>query len=357
MVPGNLLTATGGYEYDRRMVERLRALGWTVRVHTLDSSFPTPTAQALSDAQQQLAALSPQSLVLIDGLALGAMPDAVQPHADRLRLIGLVHHPLAVETGLSQELAARLAASERRALQAMRMVIVTSHATRRALAHYGVAAHRIAVVEPGVDRPQDENFESHSRDGGSPLRMLCVATLTPRKGHDLLVEALAGLREHAWVLNCVGDIERSPATVSALRARIDAAGVEERITLTGELDAAALAEQLRTADLFVLATRFEGYGMAVAQALSFGLPVVSTRTGAIAELVSSQAGLLVEPNDSAALREALARLLLEPALLRRLASGARDAGANLSDWNTASQCLSGVLADAAQRPLDMMLRS
>lgn len=337
------------------MVEGLRTLGWTARVRTLDHSFPIPTAHALSDAQQQLAALPDGTLVLIDGLALGAMPEVAEAHADRLRLIGLVHHPLAAETGLSQELVARLTESERRALQAMRLVIVTSHATRRALADYGVAAHRIAVVEPGVDRPAHTAEES--RDVGAPLRMLCVATITSRKGHDLLVDALAGLREHDWVLNCVGDIERSSTTVSALRARIAAAGLDERITLTGELDAAALARQLRGADLFVLATRFEGYGMAVAQALAYGLPVVSTRTGAIAELVPSQAGLLVEPNDGAALREMLARVLLEPALRRRLTSGARDVGAGLSSWDTASQRLSEVLTRAAQTPLDRVLGS
>lgn len=359
MLPGDPLTATGGYEYDRRMVEGLRTLGWTVRVRTLDNSFPAPTAQALSDAQQQLAALPDDSLVLIDGLALGAMPEVVRVHANRLRLIGLVHHPLAAETGLSQELAARLAESERRALQPVHLVIVTSHATRRALAAYDVAAHRIAVVEPGVDRPENAIFESReeSRDVGAPLRMLCVATLTPRKGHDLLVNALAGLREHAWILNCVGDIERSPETVNALRARIAAAGLEERITLTGELDAAALARQLRDADLFVLATHFEGYGMAVAQALAYGLPVVSTRTGAITELVSSHAGLLIEPNNGAALREVLARVLIEPALRRRLASGARDVGAGLPSWNTASQRLCVALVGAAQRPLDTTLHS
>ena len=347
MLPGDPLTATGGYEYDRRMSEGLRALGWSVRVHALDGSFPLPTAQALNDARDRLAVLPEQSLVLIDGLALGAMPDQVCAQAQRLRLVGLVHHPLAAETGLSPGLVARLEDSERRALQATRMIVVTSDATRVALSRYGVAPDRIVVVEPGVDRPQGAAPET--RAAGAPLRMLCVATVTPRKGHELLVEALAGLREHAWVLSCVGDLERSPATARALRACIAAAGLEDRIELCGVLDSEALDRKLRQADLFVLATRFEGYGMAVTQALAYGLPVVSTHTGAIASTVGRHAGLLVEPGDVAALRASLQRVLLDPGLHARLAEGARAAAAKLPDWPCASRRLSAALARAARR--------
>lgn len=349
-MPGNPLTATGGYEYNRRIIDGLRALGWTVRLRTLDGSFPLPTAQALDDAQRQLAALPADCMVLVDGLALGAMPQVARLHADRLRLIALVHHPLAAETGLPRDLAARLAESERQALQAVRMVVVTSQATRRALADYGVPAHRIAVVEPGVMGPQEPVRGRHAGPPGAkgPLRMVCVATITARKGHDLLVDALAGLRGYAWVLHCVGDAERSPETARELRARIAAAGLEERILLTGELDEAGLARRLGDADLFVLATRYEGYGMAVAQALVYGLPVISTRTGAIAELVGTQAGLLVEPHDGAALREALERVLHDPSLLHRLAASARQVGAGLPGWDVASRRLSAALAAAAQ---------
>jgi len=355
LLPGDPLTITGGYEYDRRMVDGLRTLGWAVQVRTLDASFPFPTAESLADAHRELAAMPADSLVLIDGLALGALPEIVKAHAQRLRLVGLVHHPLAAETGLTPQLAARLFESERTALQAMRLVIVTSQATRRTLDDYDVPAARIAVVEPGVDKPSGPLAENPG--ASNVIRLLCVATITPRKGHDLLVAALAELRDRAWVLNCVGDTERSPQTVAALRARIAAAGLEDRIMLTGKVNASTLEEQFRSADLFVLATHFEGYGMAIAQALTYGLPIVSTRTGAIAELVSEQAGLLVEPNDLAAMRGALATLLRDDDLRRRLARGAREAGVNLPDWHRASALFSKALVDAAQRPFDPVLRS
>lgn len=345
VVPGDLLTATGGYEYDRRILEGLRQLRWSSQVVALDSSFPTPTPQALEDAQRQLSTLPAGSLVLIDGLALGAMPEVAHAHKDRLRMVGLVHHPLAAESGLSPELVGRLYESERRALQAMRLVVVTSERTRRAMADYDVAPERIAVVEPGVDQP----LRAHERpsDPDAPVRMLCVATVTERKGHELLVDALTDLTHMNWTLTCVGSVERSPSTVRALKMRIEAAGLEDRVILMGELDEAALQRQFRAADVFVLATHYEGYGMAVAQALAHGLPIISTRTGAIEELVRPEAGVLVEPGDCAALRDVLSRVLADADLRRQLTDGARAAGAKLSSWSAASERMSEILAGVA----------
>lgn len=351
MLPGDPLTATGGYEYDRRMVAALRNSGWKVRIRPLDSSFPSPDERALSDARQQLAACPDQGLVLIDGLALGVMPDVVQPHAQRLQMVGLIHHPLAAETGLSATQAAQLHESERRALQAMRLIIVTSEATRDALADYGVDASRIAVIEPGVDQPAQAGSVSGKVDSHAPVRLLCVATITPRKGHDLLIDALTELREYAWTLICTGDLTRSESTTHALRRQIAAAGLGERVTLTGEVDETELQRQFSNADAFVLSTRYEGYGMVVAQALTHGLPVISTRTGAIESLVSSQAGLLVTPGDVDELRIALASILTDAGLRRRLGTGARQIGARLPSWESASQHMATALADAAQRPL------
>jgi len=328
------------------MLEGLRALGWSSKVVALDGSFPMPTAPALEDALRQLAALPDDSLVLIDGLALGAMPTVVHAHKDRLRMVGLVHHPLAAETGLSSKLVSRLFESERRALQAMRLVVVTSQRTRRAMNDYDVSPDRIALVEPGVDQPRQA--DARPCDPGAPVRMLCVATITERKGHELLIAALTELIDMNWTLTCVGSLERSPATVRALKMRIEASGLQDRVVLTGELDEAALQREFRAADLFVLATRYEGYGMAVAQALVHGLPIVSTRTGAIEELVGPEAGVLVEPGDGKALRDALSRVLAEAGVRRCLADGARAAGAKLSSWSAAGQRMCEILASIAR---------
>jgi glycosyltransferase involved in cell wall biosynthesis len=338
IVPGDLQTASGGYGYARRIISGLRALDWRVTVHELDASFPDPTGPALEQAQQVLAQLPDQALVLVDGLAAGAMPQLLRVHAARLRLVALVHHPLAAESGLAAHRALELRNSEQLALQAMRHVIVTSEATKLALSSYGVNPESASVVEPGTDAAP---LAYATR--GTPLKMLCVGALIPRKGYDVLFEALAPLPSR-WHLTCVGSLERSPATVRQLRAQLQRLGLEQRVTLAGEIDAATLAWNYRQADLFVLATRFEGYGMAVAEALAHGLPVVSTNVDAIAERVEPGAGLLVAPDDAQALSGALDRILNDAALLESLAAGAAVIRNTLPSWSDSCARMSRVLA-------------
>jgi glycosyltransferase involved in cell wall biosynthesis len=329
LLPGDLATLTGGCIYDRRIIDGLRALGWRVTVHQLDPGFPLPTAAALRQARQVLGAIADGRPAVIDGLALGAMPDLVATHADRLRIVALVHHPLALETGLTAEQAGRLKQSEEDALARARLVLVTSPATARSLvADYAVSADRIAVVEPGTDpAPLAEG----SGDGVPEL--LCVASLTPRKGHAVLFDALSDVRDRPWRLTCAGSLERSPETAAALRARVARLGLEDRVCLVGEVRQDALAQYYRRADLFVLASWLEGYGMVLAEALAHGLPVISTTAGAIPDTVPADAGLLVPPGDRRALAAALARFLDDRATRETLAEGARQARAMLPGWD------------------------
>jgi glycosyltransferase involved in cell wall biosynthesis len=333
VVPGSIDTRTGGYGYDREIIAGLERRGWTVRVREVPGSFPFPSAASRDSAAATLAALADGTAVVVDGLALGALPDEAAREAARLRLIALVHHPLADETGLSADQRARLEASERRALQAVRHVVVTSRRTAGTLARYGVAPASITVIEPGTDpAPQARG----SSDGSSMVELLCVATLVPRKGHDVLVRALAEMSAAPWRLTCVGGLDRDEAWVAALRAQVAAAGLETRIAFVGELDRAPLDACYDAADVFVLPTWYEGYGMAVAEALARGLPVVSTATGAIADLVGSDAGRLVPPGDAAALAAALSAVVTDAALRAQLAAGARRARALLPSWDDAA---------------------
>jgi len=272
---------------------------------------------------------------------MGAMPDVVAAESRRLRLIALVHHPLAEETGLSAERAAALRISERRALAYVRHVVVTSNYTAGLVTGLGVELERISVVEPGTD-PAPRARGSV----GSTLNILCVASLTHRKGHAVLLDALAQLKDRDWQLACVGSLRQSPATVAALRERIAVLDLEGRVTLSGEVTDAALAGYYDSADLFVLATRFEGYGMALAEALARGLPVVSTRTGAVTETVPKGAGFLVPPNDPEALTTVLADVMDDPGLRQRLSEGARAARSHLPSWDTAAQRMAGILRGA-----------
>jgi glycosyltransferase involved in cell wall biosynthesis len=341
VLPGDPETPTGGYAYDRRMLRGLRELGWDVELHRLEAGFPNPSPGALADAAGILAGIPTGRTLLLDGLAMGAMPEVVGTEAGRLRLIALVHHPLAEETGLSEERAAALRAAERRALAAARQVVVTSRYTAGLVAGLGVAPERIRVVEPGTDPAPLARGSALTT-----LNLLCVASLTHRKGHSVLLDALADLKDRDWQLTCAGSLSQSPATADALQEQIARLGLGGRVALAGELSVAALAELYHSADLFVLATRFEGYGMALAEALARGLPVVSTRTGAVTETVPKEAGLLVAPNEPRELAAALAVVMDDPGLRRRLALGARAARNRLPRWKTAVRRMAEVVRAA-----------
>jgi glycosyltransferase involved in cell wall biosynthesis len=341
LIPGDLAAPTGGYVYDRRIARGLRGMGWHVGVRGLDASFPRPTPAALVRAGEILAQTPSDALVLIDGLAMGAMPDRVVAESRRLRLVALVHHPLCAESGLTEEQATLLRDSEQTAVVAARRVVVTSRHTAGLVADLGVPAARIDVVEPGTDPAP------LARGSGSEtLHLLCVAALTYRKGHGVLIDALAALKNRNWHLTCVGSLDRDPETVSVLRRRLARLGLERRVTLTGELGSAALADRYHRADVFVLATRFEGYGMALAEALARGLPVLSTRTGAVADTVPNEAGILVPPDDPASLAQALAEVMDDPALRARLARGARRARGLLTGWGRACRRMDRALRAA-----------
>jgi glycosyltransferase involved in cell wall biosynthesis len=339
VVPGRLDTRTGGYLYDRRMTDGLRQHGWSVDIRELDESFPYPTPAALEHAAAVLASVPDGTRVLVDGLAFGAMPAVIEREASRLRIVALIHLPLGADVGIDPDTAARLEATERRALGAAALVIVTGAATLPILDSYGIRRDRIVVVEPGTERAPLARGS-----GGSPLRLLSVATLNPAKGHEILLQALAAVPHRGWHLTCAGSVTRYPATVDRVRAAMRSLGLEERVSLVGELDASTLAGCYDGADLFVLATLQETYGMAIAEALAHGLPVVSTTTGAIPALVGSEAGLLVAPGNTAAFADALARVIGDASLRARLAAGARCVRDRLASWEQAFENMNAALA-------------
>jgi glycosyltransferase involved in cell wall biosynthesis len=338
IVPGPLDARTGGYEYDRRIVDGLRAHEWSVTVRELDATFPYPTAAARAEAETAFRSIADNSVVLVDGLALGVLPQEAGRHARRLRLVALVHHPLARETGIAPRIAGEFEASERRALAAVRKVVVTGLATASLVRTYGVPAEHIIVVEPGTDRARLARGS-----GQSSPHMLCVAALIPRKGHEILLRALASLENTRWRLTCVGNADRDPSTSERLRVLARDLGLEGQVAFAGEATGAVLDAHYDRADLFVLPTLHEGYGMAVGEALARGLPVVSTTTGSIPDIVIDGSGLLVPPGDVDALSRALALVLGDVRLRARLAAQASRVRDRLPTWDDAAVKMAAAL--------------
>lgn len=342
-VPGDLATLTGGYAYDRRMIAELQELGWTVDVVTLDEGFPWPSEQTRIIAQAKLLSIAGDAPIVVDGLALGALPEAAATLRSGQRLVALIHHPLARESGLSAEQIAMLLDSERGALACAARVVVTSETTARHLvSDYGVSPERVTVARPGTDSAP---MAHGSSDG--VVHLLSVGAVVPRKGFDVLITALAGLTDLSWRLSIVGDCRRDAMTAASIKQAIARLDLRDRITMHGAVPTSRLAALYDSADLFVLASHFEGYGMAYAEAIAHGLPVVGTTAGAIGEAVPTGAGVLVAPGDAAALAAALRQVIDNPHDRRRLAARATEAAARLPRWQDSAKIFAGVLETVA----------
>ena len=314
---------SGGNTYDRRVCEGLAALGWTVYEHAVPQA-EHPALERIPDG----------AVVLLDGLIASPAPEALVPHALRLRQVVLVHMPLGHER-------------ERAVLEAAAAVVTTSTWTRRRLQElYDLPAERIHVAEPGVDAA---GLASGTATGDA---LLCVAAVTPGKGHDVLLDGLATATDLSWSCACVGSLDRDPAFADGVRRRARDDGLRDRVRFPGPRTGPELDRAYASADLLVLASRAETYGMVVTEALARGVPVLAAEVGGVTEALGQAAdgarpGLLVPPGDPAALGAALRRWLGDAELRDRLRRAARERRATLRGWPATTSVLAGVLAGAA----------
>jgi glycosyltransferase involved in cell wall biosynthesis len=338
-VPGSLDTPTGGYAYDRRIMAELRQLGWNVDYLDIGEGFPAPAEATRSAARSLLSAISAGQPIVLDGLALGVLPDVAAELSRQHPLVALVHHPLALESGLTAERAEVLLHSERAALAEVREVVVTSPTTAKLIASdYGVPANHITVAKPGIDP-----VPLSAREPNDVPHLLSVGAVVPRKGYDILVSALAALADIPWRLTIVGDLTRDPNEADKLEDLISRHGLTGRIETMGTVSPSLLAMLFGKADLFVLASRFEGYGMAYAEALSHGLPVIGTNAGATPDTIPNGAGLLVPPDDSDALAAALRSVIVDADRRRRLSEAALVAAHTLPTWQQSAAIFAATL--------------
>jgi glycosyltransferase involved in cell wall biosynthesis len=337
-VPGDLATPTGGYGYDRRIIRELRQLGWHVDVLDVGDGFPFPSVAQRATALAVLSAVPAGCPTVLDGLAFGVLPEAGALRS-RTPLIALVHQPLALDAGLDTTQADSFRETERAALAAAERVVVTSEATARIVtADYNVPFQRISVVRPGND-PVPTALGSND----AVVRLLSVGSVVPVKGYDLLIAALASLADLPWRLTIAGDRTRNSTAAAQLDADIAIRGLDDRVAVLGAVPPEDIIELYLASDIFVLASRFEGYGMALAEAIAHGLPVVSTMAGAIPDTVPAGTGLLVQPDDVAALARALRYLISDRAERQRFAMNARAAAVRFPTWQDSAQLFAGAI--------------
>lgn len=336
-IPGDLRSPTGGYAYDRRVLELLPHFGVNVRHVPLAATYPNPSTAEIADTDRIIAALDANATLLLDGLAFGAFPEASLACGGR-RIIAVVHHPLFLETGLAHARKVELRASERRALQRANQIVVTSSATRRILIdEMGVAEGKLIVAEPGTDPA------SRATGTGAPLQILAVGAVSPRKNYNLLIEALAPLQDLDWRLTIAGALDRHEHAVEQLRDTIAKYGLIDRVTLAGKVVPATLDRFYDSTDLFVSASLFEGYGMVIAEAMARGLAIITTTGGALVDTAHRSAVLQVQPDSIDDMTSAIRRALSDKKLRDDLADGAWELGRTLPTWQETARRIAAVI--------------
>jgi glycosyltransferase involved in cell wall biosynthesis len=336
IVPAPFNTISGGYGYDRRIVSGLRDLGHDVEVVELIGAFPTVDDIAREAARTAWNRLREDTKPVIDGLALPAFAaDAISTRAAR----GLIHHPVSLETGLIDAVRAALDSIERLLFPCLGRLLVTSDATAETIVeHFRIPRERIHIVVPGTDdAPRCPGFVE------PPSQILTIGTLIPRKGHDVLLRALALLSDLDWHLTIVGSPDRDPAHARALDAMAGELAIAHRMRFVGEQVDGALETIWRGADIFALATWYEGYGMVIAEALKRGLPVVVTAGGAAGALVGPDAGCVCPVGDHVAVSRALRGLITDREQRHRMAERAWQSGQTLPSWQAQASVFANAL--------------
>lgn len=350
--PGDLNTLTGGYIYNKRILAELQSLGWDTHTLSLDAQFPAVDDAIKHRSAKQLAQVARDHILVIDGLALGAMGHHTNTIARPF--VALVHHPLALESGIDAATAKKLWETERVALALAQSVMVTSEITKQTLVdQYAVAANNITVIEPGVDRPWPLDIDTAtptepSKPGASgepkqAVKLLSVGALVPRKGFDVLIKALGQLPDLDWQLTIVGDQTRAPDCATQIKGLIKALKLNNRVNLAGVQTAQQLEKAYARADLFVLASRYEGYGMAYTEALAWGLPVIGTDGGAAVQTLDTPAAMVVPVDDVQALALVLRTLISDADKRNQMRLAAHEHAKGLHSWQAAGQRVAALL--------------
>jgi glycosyltransferase involved in cell wall biosynthesis len=336
---------SGGNVYDRRASRELAAIGWSVHVHAVRGSWPTPAPADRAALSEVVLGIPDGGVVLIDGLVASTAPDVLVPEARRLRLVVLVHMPLG--DGPPGKALAEARRREAAVLSAAAAVVTPSAWTRRRLLdRHSLRRERVHVAEPGVD-PAD--VAPGTTTGGE---LVCVAAVTPHKGHDVLLAALAMIKHLPWHCVCVGSLNRDPGFVDRLHSQARKDGISDRLRFTGPLTGAGLDTAYAGADVLTLASRGETYGMVVAEALARGLPVIATAVGGVPQALGRGSagrapGLLVPPEDPSALAEALCTWLGDADLRQQLRHAADQRRLTLSGWSATAKRIARVMAEVA----------
>ena len=327
IIPGDSRQLTGGYIYNRKLIEGLSAAGNDVQIINPGNDFPFPGEQSRAKVSALFKSLPHGEAIIIDSLALGALNEFIPALKSKNRIIALMHLPLFMDPTYSEADRERFKISETQCLQQVDVVVTTSGHTKKILFELGIGEDKIHVITPGT-----ENGPRILQYPDLPEKLLCVSNYTVNKNQSLLIKALTGLVHLPWTLHCYGNRKMDKSYYAQLQLTVTNLGLKDRIVLHGPVDHENLQRIYHQFDLFVLPSQYETYGMVLAEALVHGLPVVAAHTGGIPQTIPKGTGMLFEPGNITSLRSILAKLFVDMVLYKNLCQKSKESRNQFSTW-------------------------
>jgi glycosyltransferase involved in cell wall biosynthesis len=346
LIYGSIDTLSGGYLYDRQLVEYLRARGESVEIISL------PWRNYAAHLSDNLSFRLPDGLdVLIQDELNHPSLLAANAQKHLYPIISLVHHLRS-----SEEHPAWLRwfyrIVEQRYLRSVDGFIFNSQTTERVVR--GLAGERAPglVAYPPTDRFGEalpvEFVAARAMEPG-PLRLVLLGNLIPRKGLHTLLEALGSLPPD-FSLDVIGSQTADPGYAARMQQRTRELGLAERVTFHGALENLALVEKLRTAQVLVVPSSYEGFGIVYLEGMAFGLPAIGSTAGAAAEIITQgETGYLVRPGDAVDLAQRLVALAHERKLLQRMSLQALERYQSQPTWLQTAESIHKFLGTFVKR--------
>ena len=342
IIPGDINLPTGGYRYDKEIINAWENSGVEVELISLEGNYPFPSEKEKQSAIDSIKDFPKADIAIVDGLLGGASPNFLKALSQRMPVSALIHHPLCLENGLDADTAKGLETSERHGLEFVENIVTTSPATAKTVAKlFNFDATKIHTVLPGVTRAEISRGSQNST-----VNLLCVGSLIERKGHRFLLEALSQLNHLDWRLDCYGSTDFDTKLFAELTKMLETSEHSDKIKFHGAVSDTTLEAAYLNADIFVLPSLYEGYGMVYAEAIVRGLPIIATRAGAIPQTVPETCGILVEPENIEMLKQAIEELISDKELREQYRKAAIREEPNFPTWQKSAHQFAAILKEA-----------
>ncbi|MFJ6456900.1 glycosyltransferase family 4 protein [Paenarthrobacter sp. NPDC091669] len=328
MVPGNVRHGSGGNKYNAKLAEHLTALGADVETVIVDGDWPVGSP---ADRQRFAEALDGGTTVIADGLVASGAPDEIAGAAGKGTKVWILSHMALAD---HHDLEAKALAA------ATGIICPSAHSAVVLQARHGM--RDVVVARPGAE-------PGEVSQGSEPKHIVAVAALFPNKSQTAIVYALSAVQDLPWTAALVGSLDADPMYAAEVTAAVEHYMLQDRISVTGELTGEAFEDQWHKADLSILLSRSESFGMVVTESLAHGVPmIVRQGTGAVEALGDTRAGAALDVATGDEPAHTLRNWLTNPELQQRWRNNALQARQHLQGWDTTAATVLSALGTKPQ---------